>query len=54
LKQIAVIAAKSALVGAGKKAGEFFFENYLAPKLRAHNLLPKGFHKVEKSESTKD
>ena len=40
LKKAATIAASGLLAGAAKKAGEFVFENYVAPRLRRANLVP--------------
>jgi hypothetical protein len=47
IKKAAALLASSILVGAGKKAGEVLFEEHIAPKLRARNLIPKNLRKVD-------
>ena len=46
IKTAAALAGGAFVTGMGKKAGEFFFEEYLAPKLRRKNLLPGELKKL--------
>lgn len=40
IKKVALAAVLGAASGLGKKASEFLFDEYLAPKLRRRNLIP--------------
>jgi hypothetical protein len=50
MKKVGTIVATGVLAGAGQRVGEFFFDQYIAPRLRARNLLPKGFRKIAGSK----
>lgn len=41
LKQMAISALVAAAAGLGKKTSEYVFDEYIAPKLRRRNLIPK-------------
>jgi hypothetical protein len=49
LKKIGIMIGTGFIAGASEKAGEHFFEQFVAPKLRARNLLPKGLRKIKSS-----